>query len=237
MCACTRMGAQAHNCMHAHSRAQQRAPMCAPQMHRLLCTHAHAAQCMLTICAHTCKRQPTCNYSPPRHARLHNACTARSSNAAHACAQSHVASPALQMANPPRLSHACACSPRPSVCVSVCLSWWGWGRCCGGGRGGNPICHPPPAVRCGLTQGWGFGGGGGVVSHCLWGSPHHGHSVTATRRPPRQQHYSSGPRCCHLVPPGPHQRHQAGPHRYPQVLSVPPDATKDPIGTPPGPHQ
>lgn len=70
------------------------------------------------------------------------------------------------------------------------------------------------------------------MSHCLWGSPHHGHSVTATRRPPRQQHYSSGPRCCHLVPPGPHQRHQAGPHRYPQVLSVPPDATKDPIGTP-----
>lgn len=164
MCACTRMGAQVHNCMHAHSRAQQRAPMCAPQMHRLLCTRAHAAQCMLTICAHTCKRQPTCNYSLPRHARLHNACTARSSNVAHACAQSHVASPALQMANPPRLSHACARSPRLSVCVSVCLSWWGWGRCCGGGRGGNPICHPPPAVRCGLTQGWGFGGGGGRVT-------------------------------------------------------------------------
>lgn len=163
MCACTRMGAQVHNCMHAHSRAQQRAPMCAPQMHRLLCTHAHAAQCMLTICAHTCKRQPTCNYSLPRHARLHNACTARSSNAAHACAQSHVASPALQMANPPRLSHACARSPRPSVCVSVCLSWWGWGRCCGGVGGGIPSAIRRLQCAVGSHRDGDLGGGGRVT--------------------------------------------------------------------------
>lgn len=183
-------------------------------MHRLLCTRAHAAQCMLTICAHTCKRQPTCNYSLPRHARLHNACTARSSNAAHACAQSHVASPALQMANPPRLSHACARSPRPSVCVSVCLSWWGWGRCCGGGRGGNPICHPPPAVRCGLTQGWGFGGGGSC--HTASG----GALTTATLSLPPG------------VPPASSTTPQV-PAAVTWCHQVPISATKqDPIGTP-----